>query len=170
MRLRGIPTSAEHGSPPLRDGNRRPILPRGGRPYRQQTTRLPSAFGTRRTLPGFALRCRSRHTARVRHLAAFRRCGRPDLLDEWSWHASGHPASGTSAPSHAGAARSRGQDAASGQRCRRHSSHVANPAGGSSIGSVPSSSPGVGMSMLAAHSASSSSDIGHVVCGASAWR
>ena len=57
-----------------------------------------------------------------------------------------------------------------GQRCPRHSSHVVNPAGGSSTGSVPSSSPGVGMLMLAAHSASSSSDMGQVVCGASAWR
>ena len=68
------------------------------------------------------------------------------------------------------AARSRRQETDGGQRCLRHSSHVANPAGGSSMGSLPSSSPGVGMSMLAAHSASSSSDMGHVVCGASAWR
>lgn len=68
------------------------------------------------------------------------------------------------------AARSRRQETDSGQRCLRHSSHVANLAGGSSMGSLPSSSPGVGMSMLAAHSASSSSDIGQVVCGASAWR
>jgi len=75
-----------------------------------------------------------------------------------------------SAPPLADAERSRSQETDGGQRCLRHSSHVANPAGGSSIGSLPSSSPGVGMSMLAAHSASSSSDIGHVVCGASAWR
>ena len=65
---------------------------------------------------------------------------------------------------------SRRQETDGGQRCLRHSSHVANPAGGSSMGSLPSSSPGVGMSMLAAHSASSSSDMGQVVCGASAWR
>ena len=64
----------------------------------------------------------------------------------------------------------RRQETDGGQRWLRHSSHVANPAGGSSIGSLPSSSPGVGMSMLAAHSASSSSDIRQVVCGASAWR
>jgi hypothetical protein len=68
------------------------------------------------------------------------------------------------------AARGRRQETDGGQRCLRHSSHVANPAGGSSMGSLPSSSPGVGMSMLAAHSASSSSGMGQVVCGASAWR
>jgi hypothetical protein len=68
------------------------------------------------------------------------------------------------------AARSRRQETDGGQRCLRHWSHVANPAGGSSMGSLPWSSPGVGMSMLAAHSASSSSDIGQVVYGASAWR
>jgi hypothetical protein len=56
------------------------------------------------------------------------------------------------------------------QRYLRHSSHAANPAGGSSMGSLPSSSPGVGMLIVAAHSAGSSSDIGQVVCGASAWR
>ena len=62
------------------------------------------------------------------------------------------------------------QEIDGGQRYLRHSSDVANPAGGSSMGSLPSSSPGVGMLILAAHSASSSSDIGQVVCGASAWR
>lgn len=62
------------------------------------------------------------------------------------------------------------QETDGGQRCVRHWSQVANPAGGSSMGSLPSSSPGVGMSMLAAHSVSSSSGIGQVVCGASAWR
>jgi hypothetical protein len=67
-------------------------------------------------------------------------------------------------------ARNRRQETDDGQRWLRQSSHVANPAGGSSIGSLPSSSPGVGMSMLSAHSASSSSTIGQVVCGASAWR
>jgi len=65
---------------------------------------------------------------------------------------------------------SRRQETDGGQRCLHHSSHVANPAGGSSMGSLPSSSPGVGMSILAAHSASSLSDMGQVVCGASAWR
>ena len=47
------------------------------------------------------------------------------------------------------------QETVGGQRCARHSSQVANPAGGPSTGSLPSSSPGVGMSMLAAHSTSS---------------
>jgi hypothetical protein len=71
---------------------------------------------------------------------------------------------------HGSAARTWRQETDGGQRCLRHSSQLANPTGGSSMGSLPSSSPGVGMSMLAAHSASSSSDMGHVVCGASAWR
>jgi hypothetical protein len=68
------------------------------------------------------------------------------------------------------AARIRRQETDGGQRCLRHSSHVANPAGGSSTGSLPSSSPAVGISMLAAHSASSSSDIGQVAYGAAAVR
>src|SRR4051812_12583609 len=55
------------------------------------------------------------------------------------------------------------QEIDGGQRCLRHSSHVANPAGGLSIGALPSSSPDVGMSMLAAHSVSSSSDMCQVV-------
>ena len=41
-----------------------------------------------------------------------------------------------------------GQSTDGGQRSFRHSSHVANPPGGSPTGSLPSSSPGVGTSML----------------------
>lgn len=63
-----------------------------------------------------------------------------------------------------------GQETVGGQRCSRHSSQVANPAGGASTGSLPSSSPGVGMSMVAAHSRSSSSEMCQVVCGDSARR
>jgi len=75
-----------------------------------------------------------------------------------------------SAPPLACAERSGRQETDGGQRCPRHSSHVANPAGGSSRGSLPSSSPGVGMSMLAAHSTSSLSDMCQVVCDPSASR
>ncbi|MDF8262687.1 glycosyltransferase 87 family protein [Luteipulveratus flavus] len=57
-----------------------------------------------------------------------------------------------------------------GQRWARHSSHDLDPAGGSSIGSLPSSSPGVGTCMRTDHSASSSSEIGQVECGSSACR
>ena len=49
------------------------------------------------------------------------------------------------------AARSTRQETDGGQRCLRHSSHVANPAGGSSMGSLPSSSPGVGTEAVVDH-------------------
>lgn len=60
------------------------------------------------------------------------------------------------------------QEIDGGQRYLRQSSQVANPAGAPSIGSLPSSSPGVGMLMMAAHSASSTSDMCQGVCGSSA--
>lgn len=50
-----------------------------------------------------------------------------------------------------------------GQRWRRHSSQVAKPTGGASIGSVPSSSPAVGTWIVAAHLARSLSDIDQLV-------
>ena len=91
-------------------------------------------------------------------------------VDERSCHASWRPPSDSRPRPLRGAEMRSGQETDGGQRCLRHSSHVANPAGGSSMGSLPSSSPGVGMSMLAAHPASSSWDMGQVVCDASAWR
>ena len=61
-------------------------------------------------------------------------------------------------------------DVKGGQRCTVHSLQVAKPEGGSPIGSLPSSSANVGISILEAQSASSCSDIGQVSCGASAKR
>ncbi len=64
----------------------------------------------------------------------------------------------------------RSQGTEGGQRWRRQSSQVSKPTGGASIGSVPWSSPGEGISIVGAHVARSFSDIGQLAWGASAWR
>ncbi len=57
-----------------------------------------------------------------------------------------------------------------GQRCCIHSAHEANPIGGRSIASLPSTSPGVGSLNMPAQALRSCSDIGHVDSGSAARR
>jgi hypothetical protein len=99
-----------------------------------------------------------------------RSCGRHGLTFTLRWRGSsdtsGHAAVRCAVMPISG----NGQETDGGQRCPRQSSHDVNPAGGSSIGSLPSSSPSVGICMTPAHPRSSSSEMGQVVCGSSACR